>query len=554
MIEGQGFASLLQQYKLEVNKAEYLTTDNLKKDVCNASSLDEMLNYLLDSTQHYMKKCMEDEKKWSDTRGMTNINLKMLNLLGRVAAFCVREFSTTALSKKSTTTNGLKQWLFWMTKMRHCGGLCASGTGKNQTLAKSLESSAFLAIDVVLNHLLSHPVLNGKECSVAADLIRYQNHDPEIYCRIYGTVMSSLSRQPQYFDRWFNDEFNLFQEFFSACAQVHFPPETCSDLDCENERLNAMAGEFYATLLSQACACICALPANCFNYLESSLLSGLLSEHLWTSLLATDMWCFLARYGTGNLCWQYATTLAEALHRSALELIQSWKPSRSGSVCSSLLSLDRLGRLLARLIVFLTPKHQTKFLCNFRLSCVDPKANGSTRCLLWWFVPLQVGRLQKSAQTMVRDQLSDRLCHLSGRMARSSPESESQSDLFAVIDTAVTLHLVDSMPSCWRESNVAAISQLAIQLVTKPRVHSQSDGELPCASWLSRTILRPKSALIGRLCIWNPHLTVSGLHCSPENPSAHLLQVITSLCTVGHYFPGLVRSCFPPTGMVLAAF
>ncbi|TPP60472.1 hypothetical protein FGIG_04934, partial [Fasciola gigantica] len=339
---------------------------------------------------------------------------------------------------------------------------------------------------------------------------------------------------------------------FISCEHTFSPRDRISK---ENERLNAVAGEFYTTLLSQVCACICALQPTaltiCLQYIvrsyhlsnasilrnklsfvsllsdvESSLLSGLLSEHLWTSLLATDVWCFLARYGTGNLCWQYAVTLAEALHRSALELIQSWKPSQSGSVCSSLLSLDRLGRLLARLIVFLTPKHQTEFLCNFRLSCVDPEANGSTRCLLWWFVPLQVGRLQKSAQTMVRDQLSDRLCHLSGRMAQSSPESESQSNLFAVIDTAVTLHLVDSMPSCWRESNVAVISQLAIQLVTKPRVHSQSDGDLPCASWLSRTILRPKSALIGRLCIWNPDLTVSGLHCSPENPSAHLLQWI----------------------------
>lgn len=60
-------------------------------------------------------------------------------------------------------------------RVRHRGGLYPSGSGKSQTLAKALDSSAFLSIDVVLNHMLSLSVPNSKECSVAADFLRYQS-------------------------------------------------------------------------------------------------------------------------------------------------------------------------------------------------------------------------------------------------------------------------------------------------------------------------------------------------------------------------------------------
>ncbi|VDP94671.1 unnamed protein product [Echinostoma caproni] len=176
--------------------------------------------------------------------------------------------------------------------IRYRGGLYASGTGIDPLFVKALDSSSFLAIDVVLNHLLSLPCVRHKERSVSADLFMYKNRDPEIYCRIYGTLMSGLARQPQYFDRWFNDEFNLLQEFFSACVDIQRPS---------------------------------ALPED---------------PHV------------------SDLCWQYASTLAEALYRSALQIVKSMESSQSGAICPSTASLDRLGYLLARLIVFLTPKQQ----------------------------------------------------------------------------------------------------------------------------------------------------------------------------------------------------
>ncbi|KAA0200564.1 hypothetical protein FBUS_05792, partial [Fasciolopsis buskii] len=235
-------------------------------------------------------------------------------------------------------------------------------------------------------------------------------------------------------------------------------------------------------------------------------------------------------YGTGDLCWQYVTTLADAVNRSALTLVEFWKSSQRDTASSFVLSLDRIGRLLARFIVFLTPKQQVEFLRTYRLSRCDPKPDGLTCSLLWWFVPLQVERLHKSAQSIVHDQLEDRLRQLISQLGLLSFESRSQSDVFAAIHSVVTLHLLDNVSSSWREANAEPIAQLVTRSVMNTKVPLEPGIELPCASWISCAIQRPKSALLGHLGTWDPQLTVSSFHSHSEESPAHLLQWITEVC------------------------
>lgn len=55
-------SSLLQQYKVELNKAERSNLDEDNENEDNETILNEMMIFLLDSTRHYMKKCSESEK------------------------------------------------------------------------------------------------------------------------------------------------------------------------------------------------------------------------------------------------------------------------------------------------------------------------------------------------------------------------------------------------------------------------------------------------------------------------------------------------------------
>ncbi|VDP86058.1 unnamed protein product [Echinostoma caproni] len=148
----------------------------------------------------------------------------------------------------------------------------------------------------------------------------------------------------------------------------------------------------------------------------------------------------------------------------------------------------------------------------------------SPRCLLWWFVSLPVERLHKTAQSMLRYQLEERVTNLNQRLAATSA-SDSQAVIFHSIDAAVTLFLVDRMPMQWRESNAERLAQLTSNAILKQQTLMNSALAFPCASWLSCAIRRPICTLIGHLSTWNPHLTRFSLNNPGTNSSSQMLQV-----------------------------
>nr|KAF6396244.1 hypothetical protein HJG63_001762 [Rousettus aegyptiacus] len=68
-----------------------------------------------------------------------------------------------------------------------------------------------------------------------------------------------------------------------------------------------------------------------------------------TSLLAMDAWCFLARYGTAELCAHHVTVVAHLIRSCPGECYQ----------------LTNLSVLLRRLFFFMAPPQQVEFIQKF---------------------------------------------------------------------------------------------------------------------------------------------------------------------------------------------
>ncbi|XP_037067209.1 uncharacterized protein C1orf112 homolog isoform X4 [Peromyscus leucopus] len=111
--------------------------------------------------------------------------------------------------------------------------------------------------------------------------------------------------------------------------------------------------EVSVTLYQHACVHLCAFVASfhpsLFPELDAALLNAVLSTNMTTSLLAMDVWCFLARYGTAELCMHHVTLMAHLIKSCPGECIQ----------------LTNLTLLLRRLFFFMTPPHQVEFIQRF---------------------------------------------------------------------------------------------------------------------------------------------------------------------------------------------
>ncbi|KAK3884682.1 hypothetical protein Pcinc_011066 [Petrolisthes cinctipes] len=98
----------------------------------------------------------------------------------------------------------------------------------------------------------------------------------------------------------------------------------------------------YQHVLVRVCAAAATIQPNQFHQVEDTLLSALISPHPWTSLLAADLWCFITRYGSSEVCLNHCCVLVEVLHHTA-----STSPQHLAVTA-----------LLARLTTKLTPQHR----------------------------------------------------------------------------------------------------------------------------------------------------------------------------------------------------
>ncbi|XP_061307913.1 FIGNL1-interacting regulator of recombination and mitosis [Pezoporus flaviventris] len=171
-------------------------------------------------------------------------------------------------------------------------------------------------------------------------------------CLILITIMDKLSSQPEEVQTLWNTGKSL--SLFSA---LFFSFQQCSgELSlpvCLPEVISTGQLAAPITLYHYVCVHLCSfiastLPSH-FPRLEYALLDAVLGSSMITSLLAMDSWCFLARYGTAELCAHHVAVIAH--------LIKSWP--------SDCYEISALGILLRRMLFLMAPDHQAKFAHKF---------------------------------------------------------------------------------------------------------------------------------------------------------------------------------------------
>lgn len=107
----------------------------------------------------------------------------------------------------------------------------------------------------------------------------------------------------------------------------------------------------YEHLCVHVSSLVALMPAEYFQQLERVLLSNLFSEDFYCSLLSTDIWSFMARWSTSEVCYSHVELLSE--------LVLSVPDSASSH------SLNNVKCLFWRLFAFLTPQQQELLLHKY---------------------------------------------------------------------------------------------------------------------------------------------------------------------------------------------
>ncbi|KAI0215038.1 hypothetical protein LSAT2_032940 [Lamellibrachia satsuma] len=106
-------------------------------------------------------------------------------------------------------------------------------------------------------------------------------------------------------------------------------------------------------VVTRMCAFAIVCSAQHFHVIERCLLENVFSRNLHSALLASDVWCFLARCGTAEQCHQSYILLAK-LYITVL-------PSSASQCC-------HLAALLRRMVKLLTSQYQEVFISQFAVS------------------------------------------------------------------------------------------------------------------------------------------------------------------------------------------
>ncbi|XP_052789894.1 uncharacterized protein C1orf112 homolog isoform X1 [Mya arenaria] len=198
---------------------------------------------------------------------------------------------------------------------------------------------------LVTNRTFVNCVLKWKEDSVTDDSMPYT--------LLLVKVLDSLPKHGDgEYSGWMKlysvkeETTNVVQVLFTELEKCHV--ELSTGLSVPGNRDLPL----YEFICTHVCGFVGSLPARFFPVLEECLLDHLFSGFPQIARLAVDVWCFLARYGSADLCYQHTTFLMNLLSSvpEHADLSKYW---------SNVVSLTR------RLIKFLAPDHQTKLLGQF---------------------------------------------------------------------------------------------------------------------------------------------------------------------------------------------
>ncbi|KAM5148232.1 FIGNL1-interacting regulator of recombination and mitosis [Mantella aurantiaca] len=306
-----------------------------------------------------------------------------------------------------------------------------------------------VALDLLIGQLLSCRPFVDSVLNEAQELPREQQFPK---CLLLITIVDKLPSLPQDVQiLWCSGTgppeekhrmsiFKAVFQSFAACSPESSVPVTMKETFVKGQTTVDLS--FYQYTCIHLCAYIVLLPPLCFSELERSLLNAVISYRMMESFLAIDVWCFLARYGTTELCAHHVTVIAS--------LVKSC-PGKTPQ-------LSRLIVLLRRLLFLLDTDHQASFITMFTpereenvsfwqhisLSSL-PNAWGTQvkkslfntaflQCKKWLDSMQTAGELQQLNLSLSALLMA---CHSSGRLL----DSEHQSDLTVILVQLIPLLL-----------------------------------------------------------------------------------------------------------------
>ncbi|XP_056459753.1 uncharacterized protein C1orf112 homolog [Gadus chalcogrammus] len=343
----------------------------VKQSVKHQSFVEEHLRHgdisscLCDNLLAYFSTCLElgDQIRHIAVQEMTQCaeyklfqkNMKMCRFFANTLVHYIKEFSSF-LSKYCCRFH---QLYLQITSM-FPPSLCAPSL--HPPLSEELSVAALLPMEALLIQLLplrpfAEAVL-GKNQQLSADRQLPQ-------CLLLVSVLGHLPPQPEEtLQLWHQG--NLFPEetprfpvyqaimnVFRVCCTERMVPVLLPGVMMKGQAQGRVSLHHHVCV--HLCASVASLPPSYLPGLESCLVEAVLQSDWQTALLATDVWCFTARYGTAELCLQHALLIAHLVKVCAGGVYQS----------------SHLGLLLRRMVFLMTPHHQMALVERFPPSQVE---------------------------------------------------------------------------------------------------------------------------------------------------------------------------------------
>ncbi|TEA39092.1 hypothetical protein DBR06_SOUSAS33510012 [Sousa chinensis] len=206
-------------------------------------------------------------------------------------------------------------------------------------------------------------------------------------CLLLVVIMDELPSQPEDVQtlwctetqvseattRWVSLLKAIFSSFEQCSGELSLPVHL---QEVKSKGQTEVAVTLYQHVFVHLCTFIASLHPSLFPELDTALLNAVLSANMITSLLAMDAWCFLARYGTAELCAHHVAIVAHLIKSCPGECHQ----------------LTSLSVLLRRLFFFMTPPQQVEFIQKF-----SPKE--AENLLLWQYISFQALPAELRKQT-----------------------------------------------------------------------------------------------------------------------------------------------------------
>ncbi|KAJ8384494.1 hypothetical protein AAFF_G00204090 [Aldrovandia affinis] len=385
------------------------------------------------------------------------------------------------------------------------------------THSSELKSVVLVAMDALVAQLL--PFRPFTEVVLAEKQLGAKS-SPELWfphCLLLVNITGKLPSQPEEVLRlWcegsqFREDMpklSIFQALFlsfRACSTERAVPVLVPGVMMNGQAQSGVT--LHQHVCVQLSAFVAALPAPHFPQLEHSLLEALLQPDTQTALLVTDVWCFMARYGTAELCLHHVVLTAHLIKSCSGECYQ----------------LSHLGILLRRMMFLMTPQHQVELVEKF-----SPKL--AENLPVWQHVLLRA--LSQDVRKQVeKDIVSSASVAVTGWLEKGCRLGELE-----IVNVALSSSLVVVQSEGAELECVSTILRMVTHLWPRMRVHQAQ--AYPSVRCTLRLLLSVTAALVERV---DTHIICKALTClssllSQKCPDDVVLAALDLLASLGKLF------------------